>query len=174
TTDTVAPSLVSASVNSATLTLVFSEALAGAAPDSSFAVSSGSTSRSVTGVSISGKTVSFTISPGAGSADNLVVSYAVPALNPLHDGAGNTTPSFVAAVANQTPIAAPPAAGSGAPAPEVPHLVSASPDDGSTVRAVSTITLTASQPADWTNMSVTRPDGSVAGLPDASGPAATW
>ena len=175
TTDTVAPSLVSASVNSATLTLVFSEALAGAAPDSSaFAVSSGSTSRSVTGVSISGKTVSFTISPGAGSADNLVVSYAVPALNALHDGAGNTTPSFVAAVANQTPIAAPPAAGSGAPAPEVPHLVSASPDDGSTVRAVSTITLTASQPADWTNMSVTRPDGSVAGLPDASGPAATW
>src|SRR6266480_1660841 len=58
--------------------------------------------------------------------------------------------------------------------PAFPAFVSSSPNDGSTVRAVSTITLTASQSADWTNMNVTWPDGSVTALPDASGQAATW
>jgi uncharacterized repeat protein (TIGR02059 family) len=175
TVDTVAPRLVSASVNGATVTLVFSEALAGTAPGgSAFAVSTGGKSRSVDGISINGDTLSFTISPAAEGADNVVVSYAVPALNALHDAAGNTTTSFVAAVANQTPIVPPAAAVSPAPAPATPTFVSASPDDGSTVQAVSTLTLRASLPASWTNMSVTRPDGSTTPLPDRSGQAVTW
>ena len=130
----------------------------------------------MSGVSVSGKTVSFTISPAAGSADNVVVSYAVPALNALHDAAGNTTAAFNAAAANQTPLVAAPGAGSPAPvtAQEAPSLVSSSPDDGSTVRAVSTITLTATRSADWVDMSVTGPTGAVSSLPDGSGQTATW
>ena len=125
---------------------------------------------------MSGKTISFTISPAAGSADNVVVSYAVPALNALHDAAGNTTAAFNAAAANQTPMVAAPGAGSPAPvtAQEVPALVSSSPDDGSTVRAVSTITLTATRSAAWVDMSVTGPSGSASSLPDGSGQTATW
>src|SRR5439155_18821165 len=170
TTDTVAPSLVSASVNSTALTLVFSEALAGTAPDASaFTVSTGSTNRSVTGDSMNGKTITFTIAPAVSSRDNVVVSYAVPAMTALHDAAGNATTSFVAAVANQTPIVPPADTGVPVTAQATPVFVSSSPNDGSTVRAVSTITLTASLSADWTNMNVTRPDGSVTALPHASG-----
>jgi hypothetical protein len=98
----------------------------------------------------------------------------VPALNALHDAAGNTTAMFVAAVANQTPMVTPPSGSSPVPAPATPTFVSASPDDGSTVHAASTITLTASLPAAWASMSVTRPDGSVVQLSDASGRTATW
>jgi hypothetical protein len=51
--------------------------------------------------------------------------------------------------------------------------MSASPVDGATVRSVGTISLDAGQAVAWTNMTVTRPDGSVASLPDAWGSTCT-
>ena len=77
---------------------------------------------------------------------------------------------FTFAAANQTPIVAPPAGGGGGVVVAgAPALVSSSPDDGSTVRQVSSITLTANQSVAWTNLTVTRPDGSVAHAPERRG-----
>ena len=175
TPDTVAPSVTSASVNGATLTLVFDEAPAGAAPDpSAFTVTAGATGRAVTNVAMSGNVVTLTLASAVTSADTVDVSYAVPALNALHDATGNTTTPFTRAAANQTPVVAPPVSGGGVVSPASPGLVSASPDDGATVRSVATISLGAGQAVTWTNIRVTRPDGSVAALPDAWGSTATW
>ncbi|HEX6788597.1 MAG TPA: invasin domain 3-containing protein [Gaiellaceae bacterium] len=172
TPDTVAPSVTSASVNGATVTLVFDEALAGAAPDpTAFTVTAGATGRAVTNVVMSGNVVTLTLASPVSSADTVNVAYAVPALNALHDGTGNTTAPFTRAAANQTPVVAPPAA---APVvvPAAPDLTSATPVDGATVRSVATISLDAGQAVTWTNMTVTRPDGTVTPLADASG--STW
>ena len=104
TPDTVAPSIVSASANTTTVTLTFDEALAGAAPDASaFTVTTGATTRAVSAVTMSGKVVTLTIAPAVSSGDNVVVKYAVPALNALHDATGNATIPFTFAAANQTP-----------------------------------------------------------------------
>ena len=63
TPDTIAPSVVSSSVNASALTILFTEVLAGAAPDpTAFTVTTGSTTRTITNVSMSGKTVTLTIS----------------------------------------------------------------------------------------------------------------
>ena len=141
TPDTIAPSLVSTSVNAGTLTITFNENLAGTAPDATaFTVTTGSTTRSISAVGTSGKTVTLTISPAVTSSDNVVVAYAVPALNALHDAAANDTAPFTVGAANQTPIVVvlpPSGGGAGAgPSAPAPALVSESPDDGSTVRAV--------------------------------------
>ncbi|HEX3224465.1 MAG TPA: invasin domain 3-containing protein [Gaiellaceae bacterium] len=174
TPDAVAPSVTSTSVNGATLTIVFDEAPAGAAPDpSAFTISVGATGRVVTNVSMSGNIVTLTLASPVSSADTVNLSYAVPALNALHDSTGNTTAPFTRVVANQTPVVAPPAAGGGV-TPAAPDLMSASPVDGATVRSVGTISLDAGQAVAWTNMTVTRPDGTVASLPDAWGAAWTW
>jgi hypothetical protein len=174
TSDTVAPSVTSASVDGATLALVFDEALAGAAPDpSAFTVTAGATGRAVTSVAMSGNDVTLTLASPVASADT-VVAYAVPALNALHDATGNTTAPFTRAAANQTPVVAPPASGGGVVAQAAPELLSAAPDDGSTVRSVASISLDAGQAGTWTNMTVTRPDGTVVAIPDAWGSTATW
>jgi hypothetical protein len=179
TPDTIAPHIVSASVNASTISLVFDDTLAGAAPDpTAFTVTTGSTTRTVTAVVMNGTLITLTISPAVVSSSNVVVAYAVPALNALHDATGNNTAPFSFAAANQTPIVAPPAVGGGGGGGSVvsstPSLVSASPDDGSTVRQVATITLTANQSVSWTNLTVTRPDGSVTPLPDNAGQSPTW
>jgi hypothetical protein len=174
TPDTVAPSATSASVNGAALTIAFDEALAGAAPDpSAFTVMVGATGRAVGNVAMSGNVVTLTLASPVSSPDVVNVSYAVPALNALHDSTGNTTAPFSRAAANQTPVVAPPVSGGGV-APSAPSLVSASPADGSTAGSVATIALAADQAVAWTNITVTRPDGSVAALPDAWGSTATW
>ena len=165
--------MVSTSVDAGTVTIVFSEDLAGAAPDpSAFGVATGGTTRAITNVAMSGKVVTLTIAPAVTSGESADVSYALPALNALHDTAANTVAPFTRTAANQTPIVAPPAGG-GVAAPGL-AFVSASPDDGSTVGAASTITLAANQAALWSHVTLTRPDGSVTGLPDSSGQRATW
>ncbi|MDX6485570.1 MAG: large repetitive protein, partial [Gaiellaceae bacterium] len=179
TTDTVAPALVSASANGATLTLMFSEDLAGAAPGASaFAVSTGSTNRSIAGLTMSGKVVTLTLGAPVTSNDNVVVAYTVPLLDALRDAAANGVAAFTRVAANQTPISAPPTSGGtgggAVVAAPAASLVSVSPDDGSTVVAVSTITATANQAVTWTHVNVTRPDGSVAQLAGASGASASW
>jgi len=175
TPDTIAPSIASASANATTVTLTFDETLAGTAPDASaFTVTTGATTRTISAVTMSGKVVTLTIAPAISSSANVVVTYAVPALNALHDATGNVTTPFTFAAANQTPIVAPPASGGGGVVASAAALVSSSPDDGSTVRQVSSITLTANQSVAWTNLTVTRPDGSVAHLPNDAGQSATW
>src|SRR6185437_7695477 len=128
----------------------------------------------IASVAMSGKIVTLTIATPVTSSSTVVVGYAVPALNALHDAAANTVAPFTRTAANQTPLVAPPsgaagggdAGGSGGGTIESPGLtvVSASPDDGSTVGAAATITLTANQAARWSQLTVTRPDGSVSGL----------
>ena len=175
TPDTIAPHIASASVDASTISLLFDEALAGAAPDATaFTVTTGATTRTISAVAMSGKLITLTIAPAVTSSDNVVVAYAVPALNALHDATGNNTAPFTFSAANQTPIVAPPAAGGGGVATSAPALVSSSPDDGSTVRQVATIALTANQAVSWTHLTVTRPDGSVTTLPDDAGQSATW
>ena len=174
TPDTVGPSVVSSSVNAGTLTILFSESLAGAAPDpTAFTVATGSTTRAITNVAMSGKVVTLTIAPAVTSSDAVVVSYSTPALNGLGDAAANAVAPFTRAAANQTAIVSPPPSGGGVTVPD-PALVSTSPDDGSTVRAASTVTLTANQAGTWTNMTLTRPDNTVAQLADDAGQSATW
>jgi uncharacterized repeat protein (TIGR02059 family) len=175
TPDTIAPQIGSASANASTISLVFDETLAGAAPDATaFTVTSGAMTRAISTVAMSGKLITLTIAPAVTSSDNVVVAYAVPALNALHDGTGNNTAPFTFSAVNQTPIVAPPAAGGSGVASSAPALVSSSPDDGSTIRQVATITLTATEAVSWTHVTVTRPDGSVATLPDDAGQTATW
>ena len=55
-----------------------------------------------------------------------------------------------------------------------PALLSSSPDDGSTIAAVSTVTLTANEFVNWRNMNITKPDGSVVQMSDQSGQTAGW
>jgi hypothetical protein len=176
TPDTVAPTVVSTSVNATALTIMFTENLAGAAPDpTAFTVTTGSTTRAVTNVSMSGKIVTLTIAPGVTSNDSVVVGYSTPALNALSDASANAVAPFTRAAANQTPMVTPPSGGgSGVGTSQAPALVSASPDDGSTVRTASTITLTANQAVSWTNVTLTRPNGTVTQLVASSGQSATW
>ena len=173
TPDTVAPSVVSASVDASTITILLDDAPDGAAPDpTAFTVTIGGTTLTVTNVAMSGKTLTLTISPAVASSDNLTVVYSVAALNALHDIAGNPRAPFVRSQTGRQPsLRRPAGAGSAAPAPA---LVSESPADGSTVRSVSTFTLTATQSVAWTNMTVTGPDGTVTPLADGAGASASW
>ena len=97
-------------------------------------------------------------------------------LNALHDATGNNTALFTFAAANQTPAVVPPASGGGGSGVAVgaPAFISSAPDDGSTVRLVSTVTLAANESVSWKDVSVTRPDGSVTQLADGAGQSATW
>ncbi len=60
TPDTIAPHIASASANASTISLLFDETLAGAAPDvSAFTVTTGATTRTVSGVTMSGKLITL-------------------------------------------------------------------------------------------------------------------
>ena len=97
--DDTAPTLSSASVNGAALTLTFSEALDGdsAPPASSFAVTVGGTARTVDAVAVSGKAVTLTLSSAVTSGQTVTVGYTVPTgagAKPVQDAAGNPPASF--------------------------------------------------------------------------------
>ncbi|HTZ05527.1 MAG TPA: SwmB domain-containing protein, partial [Gaiellaceae bacterium] len=175
TTDTVAPTLGTATVDGATLTLTFDEALAGAAPGGgAFTVNVDGSPDAVTGVAISGNVVTLTLTQAVTSSNTVAVSYAVPALNALHDAAANTVAAFASAVTNNTPAPPPPPSPGGGGGALGPVLVSASPDDGSTIAQVASLSLLANESVTWSGFSVTRPDGSVTPLPDRAGQSETW
>ena len=106
--DEVAPTLSSASVDGAALTLTFSEALdtASQPPASSFAVTVGGTARTVDTVAVSGKVVTLTLSSSVSSGETVTVGYTVPTgagAKPVKDAVGNAAATFSSAeVTNAT------------------------------------------------------------------------
>ena len=112
--DDTAPTLSSASVNGAALTLTFSEALdtASQPPASSFAVTVGGTARTVDAVAVSGKAVTLTLSSAVTSGQTVTVGYTVPTgagAKPVQDAAGNPPASFANTEAKNLTAAALPA-----------------------------------------------------------------
>jgi hypothetical protein len=176
TPDTVAPRVSSAAVDGSTLTIHLDEALAGSAPDpSAFMVTVHGHSRQVTSVDVGGQVVTLALNPGVAANDTVVAAYAVPALNALHDAAGNPVSAFTTSVTNNTAaVSAPPSTVPATPAAPVPALVSTTPADGSTVASVSSFSLTADSTVTWSQMSLTRPDGTVTPLDTVTGTTATY
>ena len=99
------PVFLRASVNGDVLTVTMNEALAGAQVPaaSAFTVSGGHT---VSGVAVSGSSLTLTLMPFVGADETVTVSYAVPGSggSKLQDDEGNAAPAFTdEAVANETP-----------------------------------------------------------------------
>ena len=109
--DDAAPALSSASVDGTTLTLIFGEALhAGSAPaSSSFAVTVGGSARTVEAATISGSTVTLTLSSAVSSVETVTVGYTAPTepeAAALRDAAGNRVASFADAQVTNAAAAA--------------------------------------------------------------------
>ena len=107
--DEVAPTVKTASVDGAALTLTFDEALDGSAPpaSSAFSVTVGGTARGVSNVAMSASTVTLTLASAVVAEETVTVGYTVPTdanASPLEDAAGNTVAAFSdRAVTNATP-----------------------------------------------------------------------
>ena len=107
--DEIAPVLSSANVDGDALTLTFDEALDGnSVPDASaFSVAVDGTARGVSGVSMSGSSVTLTLASAVVSDEAVTVGYTAPTganARPLRDVAGNPGAGFSdEAVTNDTP-----------------------------------------------------------------------
>ena len=111
--DDVAPVLSSASVDGAVLTLTFGEALDAdsVAPESSFAVTVGGSTRAVDAVAVSGSAVTLTLSAAVETGDTVTVDYTVPtgqSTNKLQDTSGNAAASCSGQAATNNTQAADP------------------------------------------------------------------
>ena len=132
--ETTAPTVASAAVDGATLTITFSEALeTGQTPDkSAFAVSVADNSRGVNAVSISGSAVTLTLATAVSSGEAVTAGYTVPTGESearLQDLVGNEAASFSGqAVANNTSA---PTQEEGQEQPPTPLTASASAVPGS-------------------------------------------
>ena len=144
--ETTPPELLTATVDGATLTLTYDEALDENSEPSSdaFSVTVGGTDRAVDGVSVSGSSVILTLGSAVASGATVTVSYTVPtdaAAPRIQDDAGNPAASFSDQdVENKTP---PPA---NSPATGVPSI-------SGTVRVGETLTAETSAIADADGMS---------------------
>ena len=135
--DRVAPTLTSAAVDGAVLTLTYGEALDGdSAPSAgAFTVTVAGTARMVDEVALSGSAVELTLASAVVADETVTVGYAVPAgaeAAPLRDAAGNDAAAFTGeAVTNETPASN--TAPTGLPeitgTAEVGEALSASADD---------------------------------------------
>ena len=108
--DDVAPVLTGASVDGATVTLTFDEALDESLlpPAGAFAVTVGTASRGVSGVSVDGSATLLTLASAVTADDTVEVTYSVPAEASarIRDTAGNAAAGFSRqAVTNATPVA---------------------------------------------------------------------
>ena len=106
--DTLAPALATtagATVNGATLTLTFDEVLGAANVATSAFTVTGATTRSVTGVLVTGTTVQLTLSvPVLIGESGIEVDYAPPSRRPIVDAVGNQATSITdRSVTNNTP-----------------------------------------------------------------------
>ena len=109
--ETTAPTVSSASVDGATLTLAFSEGLTETPlpAATTFTVNVGDHQRGVNSVAISGSTVTLTLASAATSTDAVTVSYTVPsdaAAARLKDLSDNSVASFAAQAATNNTAAA--------------------------------------------------------------------
>ena len=140
TRDTTAPVLTAATVNGATLTLAYDEALdADSTPAAAaYTVTVAGTARAVDGVAVSGSAVTLTLSSAVTSGQAVTLDYAVPNANPIQDAAGNDAAALTGqAVANETADAALPALSiADAEAPEGGTLRFAVTLDRASARAV--------------------------------------
>ncbi|MYE14193.1 MAG: hypothetical protein F4X99_21535, partial [Gammaproteobacteria bacterium] len=112
-TDADAPAFSSASVNGATLALVFDEDLdTGSVPaPGDFHVTVAGSRRGVAagGVAVAGTTVTLTLASAVTAGQTVAVRYTKPATNPLQDVAGNDVATFGdQEVTNDTPGTTPP------------------------------------------------------------------
>lgn len=106
-----APSLQTATLNGATLTLTYDAALDADStpPGSAFTVRGIGAARSPSHVSIAGAVVTLALDAAATAAETVTLSYVKPAANPLRDVNGNDAFAFTdQAVTNNTPDLAPP------------------------------------------------------------------
>ena len=108
--DDVAPVLSSATVDGATVTLTFNEVLdeSSVPPAGAFAVTVGTASRGVSGVSVDGSATVLTLASAVAADDTVAVTYTVPAEASvrIRDSAGNAAAGFSRqAVTNATPVA---------------------------------------------------------------------
>ena len=106
--DTLAPELAAtngATVNGATLTLTFDEAVGAAVTAASAFTVTGATTRSVTGVSVTGSSVELTLSvPVLNGESGIEVDYDPPTRDPITDAVGNQAASIMdRSVTNNTP-----------------------------------------------------------------------
>ena len=106
--DEIAPTLSSATVNDAALTLTFSETLDETSTPAAgaFAVTIGAASRGVSGVSVRGSATVLTLASAVAAGDTVEVAYTVPAQGSarIRDTAGNAAAGFSGeAVTNATP-----------------------------------------------------------------------
>ena len=112
TSDTTPPTLETAEVNGATMTLTYDETLdtASVPAASDYTVSVADATRSLasaTPVAVSGSTVALTLSSAVTPGQTVTVSYAVPSTNPVQDAAGNDAEALSSqAVTNNTRTAA--------------------------------------------------------------------
>ena len=103
-----APALTGASVDGATLTLTWDEALdEGSVPGTdAFAVTVAGAARGVTGVSVRGSTAALTLVAAVAAGETVTVGYTVPAgagASPIRDATGNPAAGFPAeSVTNAT------------------------------------------------------------------------
>ena len=106
--DDAAPALAGASVDGATLTLTWDEALdEGSVPDTgAFSVTVDGAARAVDAVAVSGSSATLTLASAVAAGEAVTLSYTVPTgqgASPLRDGAGNAAAGFVdQAVTNVT------------------------------------------------------------------------
>ena len=107
--DEVAPTLSSATVNGAALTLTFSEILdeTSTPATGAFAVTVGTAGRGVSGVSVRGSAAVLALASAVAAGDTVTVGYTVPAeasASRLRDAAGNAAAGFSGrGVTNATP-----------------------------------------------------------------------
>ena len=109
-TDTTAPTLSTAAVNGATLTLTYDEALdTNSVPAASaFTVLVGGVARTVSDVAVGGSAVTLTLSSAVTDGQTVTLSYTVPASNPIQDAASNGADALTnQAVTNNTDTIAP-------------------------------------------------------------------
>ena len=106
TPDTVPPSLSSAAVNAASLTLTYNETLdADSKPAATaFTVKGAGDDQNPTNVTIDGRSVTLTLDRPAAHGETVTVTYTVASINPLRDAPGNEAAGFTdRAVTDRTP-----------------------------------------------------------------------
>jgi uncharacterized repeat protein (TIGR02059 family) len=94
-TDTTAPTFVSAQVANAApanIVITMSETLAAVTPATSAFTASGG--KTVTGVAVSGSTVTVTVNSAYVNGDTITITYTKPGSSALQDAAGNQTATF--------------------------------------------------------------------------------